>query len=144
MTLLIIDCGIGNIGSIANMLNRLGVAAEVVGTRQELRRASRIVLPGVGSFNNGMRALHDRDLVEPLTERVLGDGVPVLGICLGLELMTRASEEGSTAGLGWLAADTRRFCLPPEAARLKVPHMGWNEIVCTAPALLTAGFAPAE
>ena len=124
----IVDYGMCNVGSIRNMLKRVGVAAVVSPDAEDLRRAERIILPGVGSFDAGMENLEQRGFVEVLDERVRGAGVPVLGICLGMQLLTRSSEEGRRAGLGWLAADTVRFDFSALDSRPRVPHMGWNTI----------------
>ncbi len=116
----------GNVASVSNMLKRIGADAPVL-TRDPavLRDATRIILPGVGAFDSGMRNLARFGLREALDEAVLGRRVPVLGICLGMQLLTKSSEEGTEAGLGWIDATTRRFRFAPESG-MKVPHMGWN------------------
>lgn len=134
MTVAIIDYGLGNLGSVANMLKKLGVNAKTTSDRGEIRAAKALILPGVGHFDTGMRNLVGSGLKPVLDERVLEAKVPVLGICLGMQLMARRSDEGSEAGLGWLAADVRRLDFPP-GVRLAVPHMGWNEVESTDAAL---------
>jgi len=123
----IVDYGLGNLRSIQNMLRRAGVASTISGDGAELARAERIILPGVGHFRYGMDRLRERGLVEVLNQRVLGDRVPALGICLGGQLIGRHSQEGDCAGLGWIDMDTVAF----DRARLgpadKVPHMGWAD-----------------
>jgi glutamine amidotransferase len=121
----VVDYRLGNLGSIANMFGRIGARAVVTGDPAEIARATKIVLPGVGAFDNGMSNLSELGLVDVLNHKVLDAGVPTLGICLGAQLMTRGSEEGSHAGLGWIEAVTVRF--RPEAGR-KVPHMGWCNV----------------
>jgi glutamine amidotransferase len=123
----IVDYGLGNLGSVANMLKRVGARSRVTSDAREIAEASALVLPGVGHFDEGMRNLRSRALVDVLTDRVVRDGTPVLGICLGMQLMARGSEEGTDPGLGWIDADVKRFALPPET-RLAIPHMGWNEV----------------
>ncbi|GMU52081.1 MAG: imidazole glycerol phosphate synthase subunit HisH [Candidatus Xenobia bacterium] len=120
----IVDYQMGNVGSIMNMLKKVGAEAEISGDPEALRRATRLILPGVGAFDTGMRHLSDSGLIDVLNDRVLNDKVPVLGICLGMQLLTRRSEEGSLPGLGWIEADTIRFQLED----LRVPHMGWNTL----------------
>ena len=124
----IVDYGMGNLGSIRNMLKKAGVAAEVSGDPEDILRADKIVLPGVGSFDAGMRNLADRGLIAPLMENAVDRGTPILGICLGMQLMSRRSEEGILSGLGWIDADVVRFRPKAEGERLKVPHMGWNTL----------------
>ena len=126
----LIDYGAGNLHSVANALKAAG-AADVAITADPavVRAAARIVLPGVGSFKacaEGLRACPG--LVDALEARVLGDGVPFLGICVGMQLLaTRGVEHGITAGLGWVPGEVRRII--PATPAIKVPHMGWNDVV---------------
>lgn len=122
----VIDYDMGNVGSILNMLRKLGVRAKLTSARAELLAASALILPGVGAFDEGMRNLTAKDLCGPLNEAVLGRGVPILGICLGMQLLTKGSEEGSLPGLGWIDATTRRFQFAESGEGLRIPHMGWN------------------
>lgn len=122
----VVDYGLGNVGSVVNMLNKIGARARLAQTAAEVRSAEVIVLPGVGHFDAGMRNLRERGLVDALHERVREHGVPILGICLGMQLFTKGSEEGTLPGLGWIDAETRRFDFP-SGSGLVVPHMGWNE-----------------
>lgn len=140
--LTIIDYRLGNLGSIENMLRKLGHAAAVSSQPEDLRSADGLILPGVGAFDQGMRNLHDLGLVPVLQELVHERGVPVLGICLGAQLMTERSEEGVEPGLGWIPATTVRF----DQARipgLRVPSMGWSDVVATQDHWLLSGL-PAE
>jgi len=127
----IVDYGMGNLGSVYNMLRRVNVDARVTSDPSVIREAEKIVLPGVGAFDNGMKSIALLGLKEVLDEAVLGRGTPVLGICLGMQLMTARSEEGELPGLNWIKADTIRFRFPEEKRHLKVPHMGWNSLVIT-------------
>jgi glutamine amidotransferase len=107
------------------MLRRAGHPSTVTGDPAALRQASKLILPGVGAFDSGMRSLEERGL-RPVLEERRAAGVPVLGICLGMQLMARGSEEGSLPGLGWVDADCVRFPAEADGKRLRIPHMGWN------------------
>jgi imidazole glycerol-phosphate synthase subunit HisH len=127
MTLVIVDYGIGNVLSIANMLRSASVEAVVSSDPAQIRGASRLIIAGVGAFDAGMDNLNLRGLVPLLRETVFDRQVPVLGICLGMQLLMRSSEEGSREGLGWI--DGRSVRIRGDGSTpLKVPHMGWNEI----------------
>jgi len=123
---IVVDYGMGNVGSILNMFRRIGCDAAASSDAQRIASADRLVLPGVGAFDHAMRRLRSLGLVDPLCQKALVERVPVLGICLGLQLFTRRSEEGDAPGLGWIAAETKRFAFPLGLPRLQVPHMGWN------------------
>jgi imidazole glycerol-phosphate synthase subunit HisH len=125
MSLVVIDYGIGNTGSVMNMLKKLGAAATLTGDPEAVRRASRLILPGVGAFDAGMQNLHARGLVDPLEDAVGRRGVPILGFCLGMQLMVESSEEGEEKGLGWMHGTCVR--LSP-AGDLRVPQMAWNRL----------------
>ncbi|MEO5533984.1 MAG: imidazole glycerol phosphate synthase subunit HisH [Pseudolysinimonas sp.] len=118
----IIDYGLGNLGSVANMLKRVGAASRRVSTPAEVAASERVLLPGIGAFDAGMDLLRDQGLVEALRDFV-ATGRPMLGICLGMQLLLDSSEEGVTAGLGLIPGVSRRFS---EASGIRVPHMGWN------------------
>lgn len=126
--LVIVDYGLGNLGSIANMASRLGAKPVVSSDPDVLREADKLIVPGVGAFDRGMQNLRERGLVDVLSQKALDERVPVLGLCLGMHLFTRGSEEGGEPGLGWLDADTVRFKFAGNGGNLKVPHMGWNEV----------------
>ncbi|MBI4861543.1 MAG: imidazole glycerol phosphate synthase subunit HisH [Candidatus Riflebacteria bacterium] len=138
--IVVVDCGIGNCGSVVNMIRRVGGQVVATADPAVVRSASRLVLPGVGSFDRGMTLLDEVGLLPVLNDRVVGAGVPILGICLGLQLMSRRSDEGARSGLGWLGADTVRFH-PPAEEPVRIPHMGWNEVV---PARETRLFKPVD
>lgn len=132
----VIDYGMGNIASVLNMFKRIG-NREVIYTKDALQieRADKILLPGVGAFDNGMNNLKESGLIGILNKRVLVDKIPVLGICLGMQLLTRKSEEGNQEGLGWIDAACKKFNFP-DNSELKVPHMGWNYIDIKRPSSL--------
>lgn len=126
--IVIVDYGIGNLASVLNMFKKIGVKDVVISSDKEvIATADKILLPGVGAFDAGMNNLERSQLIPMLNQRVLVDKIPILGICLGMQLLTKASEEGSKPGLGWIDAETLKFNHAPEL-KLKVPHMGWNYI----------------
>ena len=136
----VIDIGISNVGSVLNMFKYVGCDAKAVSTPGELETCTKFVLPGVGSFDTGMAGLVRSGMIDTLNHRVQDDLVPVLGICLGMQLMCIASEEGSSPGLGWVDArvrDFRKSDLPPK----KTPHMGWNTVSVAKPSVLSADFS---
>jgi glutamine amidotransferase len=138
----IVDYDMGNVASVANMLKRIG-ARDAALTRdpEVLRAAERIIIPGVGAFENGMQNLEAFGLLDALNESAHGRCVPILGICLGMQLLTKRSEEGSMRGLGWIDAETIRFRATGD--ELKIPHMGWSEVRPTRPnPLVDAGANP--
>lgn len=121
----IVDYGMGNLGSIQNMLRKIGVESVITSDPKEILAADKLILPGVGAFDNGMKNITERKLLEPFNNKVLKEKTPVLGICLGMQLLTNGSEEGSLPGLGWIPARTIRFS---NNNGIKVPHMGWNTV----------------
>lgn len=127
MTIAIVDYGVGNLGSIQNMLTRLGANVEITSNPERLAGASKLILPGVGAFDTGMSQLMKSGLKDALDEAALVRKIPVAGICLGMQLMTEGSEEGTIPGLGWISAKTIRF-VPAADESLKIPHMGWNTV----------------
>ncbi|RPD51021.1 imidazole glycerol phosphate synthase subunit HisH [Paracnuella aquatica] len=120
----IIDYGMGNLGSIQNMFKRIKVASEVTSDLKKISQAKKILLPGVGAFDAAMERIENAGFLPVLNQKALEEKIPILGICLGMQLLTNSSEEGVRRGLGWINAKTIRFKLSD--ARLKVPHMGWN------------------
>lgn len=124
----IIDYGVGNLRSIQNMLRYLGIDSKITSDLGKIARAGKLILPGVGKFDYGMTELRTRGMIEVLNRRVLEDGTPLLGICLGAQLLTRSSEEGELPGLGWIKGRTKRFDATKfDLASLRVPHMGWAD-----------------
>ena len=122
----VVDYGAGNIGSVTNMIKKVGGAAEIISNPHSLEQVEKLLLPGVGAFDHGMRSLIDGEWVEALNNAVQKRKIPVLGICLGMQLMCNASDEGELAGLGWVDAEVHRFNFEQDQQSLKVPHMGWN------------------
>jgi glutamine amidotransferase len=124
----IVDYGSGNVRAIYNIYHALDVPCCVVRTPDEVRAAERLVLPGVGAFDQAVAELERSGIRQVLDERVLRAKVPILGICVGMQLFAKNSEEGVRPGLGWIDARVRRFQPPEGAARFDLPHMGWNDV----------------
>ncbi|MBN2881016.1 imidazole glycerol phosphate synthase subunit HisH [Candidatus Woesearchaeota archaeon] len=122
----IIDYGMGNLGSIKNMIEKLGGEAEITSDVEIIKNATKLILPGVGSFDSGMTNLKSLGLIDVLNKKVLVEKTPILGICLGMQLISKSSEEGILPGLCWIDAQTIKFKLDDKS--LKIPHMGWNYI----------------
>jgi imidazole glycerol-phosphate synthase subunit HisH len=136
----IVDYGLGNLRSVAGAVERLGHEPVVTSDPGELERADRLILPGVGAFGDGMRNLRERGLVEPLTRLVTDERRPILGLCLGSQLIARESAEfGSHEGLGWIDASVQRIATPDPT--LRVPHVGWNEVRQVRESVLFDGLA---
>ncbi|HYM37645.1 MAG TPA: imidazole glycerol phosphate synthase subunit HisH [Nitrospiraceae bacterium] len=136
----VIDYDMGNLGSIVNMFQRIGIAAAATRDPAVIASAERLVLPGVGAFDEGMENLDKLGLANVLAERVLRARVPILGICLGMQLMTLKSDEGRKPGLAWINADTVHYRAGVAATeRLRLPHIGWNFIDSSRPHPLLDG-----
>lgn len=138
----IVDYGMGNVRSLYNALQYIGCDAAVTSAPEEIQRAERLILPGVGAFGDAMQALRERGLDEILDQEVRRIGKPILGICLGMQLFAKSSEEhGIHAGLGWLDASVEKFRVSPP---LKVPHVGWNSIRFAENATIFGGMKSGE
>jgi imidazole glycerol-phosphate synthase subunit HisH len=137
----IVNYGLGNISAFTNMYKRMNVAARVASEAGELAGASKLILPGVGAFDHAMELLQASGMRAPLDALVLERRVPVLGICVGMQMLAEGSDEGSAAGLGWIPGRVRALRGVPAAAALPMPHMGWNDV---APRAGNPLFASAE
>lgn len=136
----IVDYGIGNIGAFLTLYDRLGIPAKPVSDPADLAGAQRILLPGVGAFDHAMTLLDESGLRSALDERVLGQGVPVLGVCVGMQIMMEGSDEGSRPGLGWIPGRTHALqSRTPPSPEIPLPHMGWNDVTVKAGRALFAG-----
>lgn len=129
MNIVIIDYGLGNVRSIQNQLKRIATPSVISSDKNVIEKADKLILPGVGHFSHGMQNLHSQDLIDILTYKVLNERVPILGICLGMQLFTETSEEGNVKGLGWIEAKTIHFNNSlGDHSRYKIPHIGWNSL----------------
>lgn len=129
MNITIVDYQVGNLGSIKNMLKRIGYQARISSEPDSILEADKLILPGVGSFDSGAKKVHELGLVEPLNEAVVKQGKSILGICVGMQLMLQGSEEGELSGLGWFQGSNKKFNFDEQYQALKVPHMGWNHVL---------------
>jgi glutamine amidotransferase len=135
----IVDYGLGNIAAFLNMYRRMNVPARAARTADELAEASHIVLPGVGAFDHAIDLL-DASGMRPTLERVvMREGLPVVGVCVGMQILAEGSDEGRRPGLGWIPGRVRAFASQPAAAELPHPHMGWNDVAPAAGGSLFAG-----
>ena len=126
--IVIIDYGMGNLGSIHNIVKKAGYKSIISSKLEDISNAEKLILPGVGNFKEAMINLTHLNLIAILNKKVLVDKTPILGICLGMQLMTSFSEEGNVHGLDWIKGTTTKFTFPNQP-EIKIPHMGWNEII---------------
>jgi glutamine amidotransferase len=137
--IVIVNYGMGNLGSIANMLKKAGHRSLISGDPDEIDHADKLIVPGIGAFDMGMANLANLNLLDVLNKKVQNEKVPTLGLCLGLQLFSTASEEGNLPGLGWIDMRSERFKFKDGNAHLKIPHMGWNTIEISGPHPLLEG-----
>jgi imidazole glycerol-phosphate synthase subunit HisH len=137
MALTIIDYGMGNVGSIQNMLKKVGCTSIISSNAEIISKAEKLILPGVGAFDKAMQNLNDLGLIDVIDNRVKNDKIPILGICLGMQLLAKSSEEGLKKGLGWIDAEVKKFNFESTTENdLKIPHMGWNSLFIKSDSLL--------
>ena len=122
--IVIIDLNLGNVGAIKNMLKKIGVNSKVSNKKNDILSATKLILPGVGSFDTGMINIKKKGILNCIEKKVREEFIPILGICLGMQMMLQRSDEGKQEGLGWINGEVKKFRLN----ELKVPHMGWNNI----------------
>jgi len=126
--MVILNFGMGNLSSIKNMLQRVGVNASITNNPVEIENANKIILPGVGNFDYGMKMLKQSAFFEILEKKATIEKVPVLGICLGSQMLLEKSQEGIESGLGWIKGESKKFDFNALNLNLAVPNMGWNEV----------------
>lgn len=137
----VVDYGVGNIQAFMTLFKRLGFDAQRAQTPQALEGATRLVLPGVGHFDHAMQRLNDSGMRPVLEGLVLGEGMPVIGVCVGMQMLATSSDEGTLPGLNWVPGRVRSFASNAQSAHLAMPHMGWNDLQVSAGAkLFAAGF----
>ncbi len=138
--IIIIDYGVGNLRSVQKKIQRVGTEAEITSNIDTIVHADKLILPGVGHFTNGVIKLKESGIWDVLNKTVLENKKPILGICLGMQLMAKHSDEGNTEGLGWFDADIIKFKVR-DRLRYKVPHMGWNNAVAKKESVLFQGIS---
>jgi len=124
----IVDYGMGNLGSIRNAFQRLNIEAIITSNPSDILNAEKLILPGVGSFDRAMHNINELGLLTAMRTSVLTNHIPILGICLGMQLLSNRSEEGEREGLGWIDAETIHFVFDNMNTNRKIPHMGWNSL----------------
>ena len=131
--IVIVDYGIGNLGSITNMLRRIGYDSVISKKEEEIAAAEKIILPGVGAFDQAVNNIHELNLWDVIKQKAMSDQTPLLGICLGMQLLLDRSEEGNGQGFGFIKGYAAKFNFSDEQREFKVPHMGWNNVMPVSP-----------
>ncbi len=132
--IVVVDYNMGNIGSIISMLKRLKIESIITSDKNIIKKADKLILPGVGSFDKAFNNIKKLDLFDTLNVKAVSDKIPILGICLGMQLLTNSSEEGNEKGFGWIDSETCRF---KNDGTIKIPHMGWNNVIRSSNSSLT-------
>ena len=122
----VIDYGVGNVTAFLNVYSRLGISAIRASKQDDVAACSHLILPGVGAFDHTMSAFEQSGLRRPIEERVFSESIPILGVCVGMQMLSKGSDEGELSGLGWLDAEVRSL---EQLTRRALPHMGWNQLV---------------
>lgn len=127
----ILDYGSGNISAIKNIYERLNISFEFANTYEQISKADHIILPGVGAFDETISTLHKNGFIDVLNKMVLIKKIPILGICVGMQMIAESSEEGLLKGLGWIPGKVKKFDKEQIPNKPKIPHLGWNSIAIT-------------
>jgi len=135
----IINYGLGNIRAFVNVYERLNIHINIASCAQEIKGVNRIILPGVGSFDYAMKLLNESGMRDELDNQVMVRKIPVLGVCVGMQMLAKSSEEGLLPGLGWINADVKRFDETSFSQKTHLPHMGWNDVNPNSPSGLFQG-----
>ncbi len=135
----IVDTGVGNLASIKNMLRRAGEDSTITADKEQIGQADRLILPGIGAYDAGVSRLRELNIVDVLRKKALEERVPLLGICLGAQLLFEGSDEGDLGGLGLIPGRVVRFDVERLGAQLRVPHMGWSAVTLNRPSALFEG-----
>lgn len=136
----IVDYGLGNIKAFVNVYERLNIPIKIAKTKYDLNDASKIIIPGVGAFDYAMEQLNKSGMRDELENKVIRDNVPVIGICVGMQILAKSSEEGKLPGLGWVDGEVLKFDINNIPYKTRLPHMGWNNINPIAESTLLNGF----
>lgn len=136
----IVDYGLGNIKAFVNVYERLNIPIKIAKTKYDLNDASKIIIPGVGAFDYAMEQLNKSGMRDELENKVIRDKVPVIGICVGMQILAKSSEEGKLPGLGWVDGEVLKFDINNIPYKTRLPHMGWNNINPIAENTLLNGF----
>jgi glutamine amidotransferase len=135
----IVDYGLGNVLAFSNVYKRLNIPVAVGKSASDLQGATKLILPGVGAFDHAMELLQQSGMRETLDEMVLSSAVPVLGVCVGMQILAASSQEGGLRGLGWIDGDVRKFDIASSPQGTRLPHMGWNDVKPVGPSALFSG-----
>ncbi|TGN18281.1 imidazole glycerol phosphate synthase subunit HisH [Leptospira idonii] len=135
----ILDYGVGNLKAFANILKNLGFSYQVIKSQSEIESASKIILPGVGSFDSVMEKLENSNVLDSLSKAALVRKIPILGVCVGMQILADSSEEGKKRGLGWIHSKVKKFQFETISNRLTVPQIGWNNIKTKPASILFKG-----
>lgn len=125
----IVDYGVGNVQAFLNLFYRLGIKAKRANSIKALEEASHLILPGVGHFDYAMKKLNNSGLRDSLEKLVINSKIPLLGICVGMQMLADTSNEGDLPGLGWISGNVRAFSDNKNSSKLPLPHMGWNKLI---------------
>src|SRR5437879_1238745 len=135
----VVNYGVGNLASIQNMLKRIGAECVVSSSEDDLKKANKLILPGVGAFDTCAGRLQQSGLTKALEQKVLQEKTPLIGVCVGMQLLLNGSEEGKLPGLGWIKGKNKKFDQSKLPADYKIPHMGWTDVTIAKPSKLTVG-----